>query len=55
MPAKRYASQALTKIDWTNPHTYIYLDVKEENGNVVKWGWRRVRRELSPPWQSAAI
>jgi hypothetical protein len=28
---------ALTKIDWTNPHTYFYLDVKEENGNVVKW------------------
>src|SRR5215510_804112 len=29
---------ALTKIEWTNPHTYFYLDVKEENGNVVKWG-----------------
>ena len=29
---------ALTKIEWTNPHTYFYIDVKEENGNVVKWG-----------------
>ena len=29
---------ALTKIEWTNPHTYFYLDVKEENGSVVKWG-----------------
>ena len=29
---------ALTKIEWTNPHTYFYVDVKEENGNVVKWG-----------------
>ena len=28
---------ALTKIEWTNPHTYFYLDVKEENGEVVKW------------------
>ena len=28
----------LTKIEWTNPHTYFYIDVKEENGNVVKWG-----------------
>jgi hypothetical protein len=28
----------LTKIEWTNPHTYFYVDVKEENGNVVKWG-----------------
>jgi hypothetical protein len=27
----------LTKIEWTNPHSYIYIDVKEENGTVVKW------------------
>ena len=29
---------SLTKIEWTNPHTYFYLDVREENGQVVKWG-----------------
>ena len=29
---------ALTKIEWTNPHTYFYIEVKEENGSVVKWG-----------------
>lgn len=28
---------ALTKIEWTNPHSYFYIDVKEDNGNVVKW------------------
>jgi hypothetical protein len=28
---------ALTKIEWTNPHSYFYLDVKDEKGNVVKW------------------
>ena len=28
---------ALTKLDWTNPHTYFYLDVKEDNGSVAKW------------------
>ena len=28
---------ALTKIEWTNPHTYFYVDIKEENGSVVKW------------------
>ena len=28
---------ALTKIEWTNPHIYFYLDVKEENGQVLKW------------------
>src|SRR4030095_697545 len=27
----------LTKIEWTNPHSYIYIDVKEENGSVAKW------------------
>ena len=29
---------SLTKIEWTNPHTYFYIEVKEENGSVVKWG-----------------
>lgn len=28
----------LTKVEWTNPHIYFYLDVKDENGQVVKWG-----------------
>ncbi len=28
---------ALTKIEWTNPHSYFYIDVKEDNGNIVKW------------------
>jgi hypothetical protein len=28
---------ALAKIEWTNPHSYFYLDVKDERGNVVKW------------------
>jgi len=27
----------LTKIEWTNPHSYFYLDVKEENGTVANW------------------
>jgi hypothetical protein len=27
----------LTKIEWTNPHSYFYLDVKDEKGNVVNW------------------
>ena len=29
---------ALTKIEWTNPHSYFYIDVKEDNGNIVKLG-----------------
>lgn len=27
----------LTKIEWTNPHSYFYIDVKDEKGNVVHW------------------
>src|SRR5437867_8755912 len=23
----------LTRVQWTNPHTYFYIDVKDENGN----------------------
>jgi hypothetical protein len=28
----------LTKIEWTNPHSYFYVDVKDEKGNIVNWG-----------------
>jgi Family of unknown function (DUF6152) len=28
---------ALAKIEWTNPHTYFYIDVKDEAGNVTRW------------------
>jgi hypothetical protein len=28
---------ALTKVDWSNPHTYFYLDVKDDKGKVVNW------------------
>ncbi|QOY88125.1 DUF6152 family protein [Paludibaculum fermentans] len=27
----------LTKIEWTNPHSYFYLDVKNEKGQVENW------------------
>lgn len=27
----------LTRLDWTNPHSYFYLDVKNEDGTVEKW------------------
>jgi hypothetical protein len=26
-----------TKIEWLNPHTKIYLDVKDESGKVANW------------------
>jgi Family of unknown function (DUF6152) len=27
----------LTKMDWVNPHGFIYLDVKGSDGKVVNW------------------
>jgi len=28
---------SLAKIEWTNPHSYFYIDVKDEAGNTVRW------------------
>ena len=28
----------ISKIDWVNPHVYIYLDVKDNAGKVTTWG-----------------
>ena len=28
----------VTEFVWTNPHSQIYLDVKDKSGKVVKWG-----------------
>jgi hypothetical protein len=28
----------VTKVDWRNPHTWFYLDVKDESGKVTNWG-----------------
>jgi len=27
----------VTRIDWTNPHSYFYLDVTDDKGNVANW------------------
>ncbi len=34
----------VTKIDWTNPHVWFYLDIKDENGKITNWGF-----EMGPP------
>lgn len=30
---------AVTKVEWKNPHTWFYLDVKDDSGKVTNWGW----------------
>jgi hypothetical protein len=27
----------ITKVEWTNPHTWFYVDVKDPQGQVVNW------------------
>jgi hypothetical protein len=27
----------ITKVDWTNPHIYFYVDVKDNGGKTVNW------------------
>lgn len=29
----------VTRFDLTNPHSWIYIDVKDADGNVVNWGF----------------
>ena len=44
----------ITKLEWTNPHAWLYVDVKDESGKLTNWsfelgspnglirqGWRR--------------
>jgi len=38
--AKRLSFQGVvTKVEWTNPHTYFYVDVKDDGGRVVNWAF----------------
>jgi len=30
---------AVTKLEWLNPHTWFYIDVKDDNGKVTNWGF----------------
>ena len=34
----------ITKVEWVNPHAWIYVDVKGADGTVVNWHF-----ELGPP------
>jgi hypothetical protein len=42
----------ISKIDWFNPHIYLYLDVKDDSGQVTTW-----QLESAPPafWRQAKV
>ena len=29
----------VTSVEWRNPHTWFYVDVKDEKGNATTWGF----------------
>ena len=29
---------AVTKVEWSNPHAWFYIDVRDETGKVTNWG-----------------
>jgi len=29
----------VTKLEWTNPHTWFFIDVKGEDGKITNWGF----------------
>ena len=29
----------VTKLEWANPHTWFYVDVKDDGGKVTNWGF----------------
>jgi hypothetical protein len=35
----------VTKVDWQNPHAYIYINTKDETGAI-----KSIRAELGPPY-----
>src|SRR5262245_38674220 len=34
----------VTKIEWTNPHVWFYINVKDEKNVITNWGF-----EMGPP------
>ena len=30
----------ITKLDWVNPHAYVYLDAKDASGATVHWSFQ---------------
>jgi Family of unknown function (DUF6152) len=35
-------SGTASKVDWINPHIYVYLDVKDATGNVQTWKFESI-------------
>lgn len=47
----------VTRIEWTNPHSRIYMDVKEADGTVVNWNMELTARSalVRQGWTSRTV
>lgn len=32
-------SGTVTKVEWTQPHAWVYIDAMDESGKTVNWAW----------------
>ena len=39
MASQRDISGTVKKFDWTNPHTWVWIDVPNDHGSVDTWGF----------------
>ena len=47
----------VTRLEWTNPHVHLYLDVKDSKGNTVEWAIEMDRPDFLSQngWTSATL
>ena len=50
-------SGTVTKIEWTNPHARLYLDIKETDGTVANWNLELTARSalVRQGWTSRSV
>ena len=47
----------VTKVDWSNPHAHIFMDVKDDNGKMQNWDFEMgsVKRLEDLGWKKDSL
>jgi len=47
----------VTKVDWTNPHAHIFMDVQDDNGKMQNWNFElgSVKRLEDLGWKKDSL
>jgi hypothetical protein len=45
----------ITKVEWTNPHAYVYLDVKDTSGQTTNWKLEFGSRDELAGWTTPPL